>query len=824
MGIIGITGDGADELRRILHGTGYSMGRARVIGSGGITSVRILQIVMDMERYVFLYGEVTVQSDVAHGHLEGNRIVGNGGLIQGVPSGESVILHRILCRMEFHRHSLAVIIFFCLGNGGSTRGSGSLVSIGNGVLVPLMELVHSKLTVGTHFTGGYGIHRAGNAGYGSTRHGCIQCESFVHAGSGGYGSIGGTGAVHGFLNGIGTVQILYVVDGLIGDAGVGSKITDQFHITVRHRKAALICCDCGIGGLPSGKGISGIGEIGGDGHVGTEIHAGLAGRCGCARIVAGDFIGYVVLVGGKGAVKYDILLRHRIRSVGSHTHVGGGPAAKGIAGDQRNRTDHALLTACQAIIGSVRYRLIRYGIGILITNGVCLDVGRLYRGHLCTCGVQQIGRAVVGGDLTALHHGGVGIDHIVIGGCVDHNDQSGTVIVLAVLGAGGIGHVVFVVVEAVYLYRLALHSAAQTGVGNCLGPSPGAVRILHTVGFVQRYGLRTVGNSEESGHSIHDLRGLTQLDGGRFDVLCDCLEDHRQRLGAGGYQIVSGGGVSVRAGGIQIGRVGIVAGYVMEEFIQLGGGVVHIRLRSHADGIYLRRLLDALGNIDSRIGNVVIKAAGVIGLTVGEYQHNLIALCGARIVGSQNHLCQSQTVIDGGSAAGCQCVYRREQCLVTVAVCYRQVLHYFGIVVVVVVLVITFSKGRTAAVIAVIREFYNSDAMLKRFDLCIGQVLQLALCGNFRILLVGGFDKGIHRRLQRIDMSNIGSARVLPIELHHRIAELAGFAGIITQARIHVYGPVIRVVIPVIVVITAVRALPCEFHVMRAASVPILIL
>ena len=253
----------------------------------------------------------------------------------------------------------------------------------------------------------------------------------------------------------------------------------------------------------------------------------------------------------------------------------------------------------------------------------------------------------------------------------------------------------------------------------------------------------------------------------------------------------------------------------MEEFIQIGGGVGHIRIRGHADGIYLRGLLDILRQIDGRIGHGGVKAIAVVRLTVGEYQHNLIALCGARIVGIQNHLCQSQAVVDGGGAAGSQRIYCGNQCFMTVTVCDGQILNYFGIVVIGAVLMVTLGKGCAAAVIAVIGKLHHSDAVLKRCDLRIGQVVQMTCRRNFRILLVGGFDKGIHRRLQRIDMSNIGSARVLPIELHHRIAELAGFAGIITQARIHVYGPVIRVVIPVIVVITAVRALPCEFHVMR---------
>ena len=814
IGIVGVAGNGADEFRRIFHRAGYLIGGTRIVGGSGIASVCVLQIVMDMERYVFLNGEDTVQGDVTERHSELCGVIGDGGLIQGVPSGKGLVKNLLLLRVRSNRYLFAVVVFLCQRQSGSRSGNRALIGVSHRVLVAGMELMQGELSVRRNFAGGYCVHGTGNAGYGSTHHGCIQGKSFVHTGSGSHGGIGGAGAVYRFLNGIGAVQILDIMNGLVGDTGVGSEVTDQFHVLIGHGEGCLIRRDGGIGGLPAGEGVAGIGEIGSDGHVGTEIHTCQTCGSGCARVIAGDLIRYVVFVGRERAGEYNILLRHCILA-GIQRHVGGGPAVERITGDHGSIRDHGLLTACQTVQSLVCNRVLGSGIRVLIHNGIGLNIGRFHAGNSHTCGVQQIGGAVVGADLAVLDQGGVGIDHAVIGSGIDLHNQCRTVVVTAVSGTGSIGNVVIVVVKAVYFHRLALHGAAQAGVFNSLRPAPGTVAVLHAIGSIQSHGVGAAGNGEEGGHGVHDLRRLTQLNGGRLDLLRDGLEDHRKGFGAGGYQIVSGCGVSARAGGIQIGRVGIVAGYVMEEFIQIGGGVIHIRIRGHADRIYLRGLLDILRQIDGRIGHGGVKAIAVVRLTVGEHQHNLIALCGARIVGIQNHLCQSQAVVDGGGAAGSQRIYCGNQCFMTVTVCDGQILNYFGIVVVVFVLVVALRKGRTAAVITVIRKLHHSDAVLKRFDLRIGQVVQMTGRRNFRILLVSGFNKGIHRRFQRIDIIDRHVSCILTVELHYGMAELAGFAGIITQARIHVYSLVIRAIVIIVVILAAVLAVPLYCHIVR---------
>ena len=771
---------------------------------------------VDVEGHVLLESEDTVQGDVAYRHRELRHLIGNGSLVQGVPSGEGLVKDCILRRVGFYGDSLAVVVFFGNRQGRSRAGDGSLVRVGNGILVAGMELVHRELTVGTHFTGGYGIHGAADTGYRRAHNGGIQSKAFVHTDGGRNGRIGGAGAVYGFSDGIGAVQILHVMDRLIGNAGVGGEVAEQLNVPIGHCKGSLIRRDRGIGGLPSGEGVAGIGKIGSHGYVGAESHIAQAGRCRGTRIVSGDRISHVMLVRGKRALEYDILLGHGIAAVGGYAYVGSSPAAEGVAVNHGNIVAHRGFAAGQTVLRPERHRLFGDGIGILIGNGIGLNVGGIHGSNRHTCGIQKIRGTVVGRNLAVLNQGGMGVDHIIIGGSVDLDDQGRSVIIPAVLRAGRIGNVVFVIVEAVHLHRLSLHGAAQSGVRDRLGPAPATVCILHAVRFVQRYGIRTVGDGEEGGHGIHHLCRLTQLNGGRLDLLSDGLENHLQGFGGAGHHIVTGRGIPICSGGCQVGGVGIVAGYVVEKFIQIGGGVVYVCIRSHADGIHLRGLLDILGQVDRRIGNAGIKTVVVVGFAVGEHQHHLIALCGSCVGGSQYHLRQGEAVVNGGGAAGSQRVYRRDQRLVTGTVGYRQILDYLGIVIAGSVLVVAFRHGGGSSVVAVGGKLNNGNAVLERFKR--SSLQSRIFLGDLGVLLMGSFNKSINRRLQCLHTGNGGGdvgGYLLGIELHHAIIVTAVGIQIVAQLGIHVYSPVVFIRIGIIVAVIRVRIYTAHADVMR---------
>ena len=810
IGIVGVAGNGADEFRRIFHRAGYLIGGTRIVGGSGIASVCVLQIVMDMERYVFLNGEDTVQGDVTERHSELCGVIGDGGLIQGVPSGKGLVKNLLLLRVRSNRYLFAVVVFLCQRQSGSRSGNRSLIGVSHRVLVAGMELMQGELSVRRNFAGGYGVHGTGNAGYGSTHHGCIQGKSFVHTGSGSHGGIGGAGAVYRFLNGIGAVQILDIMNGLVGDTGVGSEVTDQFHVLIGHGEGCLIRRDGGIGGLPAGEGVAGIGEIGSDGHVGTEIHTCQTCGSGCARVIAGDLIRYVVFVGRERAGEYNILLRHCILA-GIQRHVGGGPAVERIAGDHGSIRDHGLLTACQTVQSLVCNRVLGSGIGVLIHNGIGLNIGRFHAGNSHTCGVQQIGGAVVGDDLAVLDQGGVGIDHAVIGSGIDLHNQCRAVVVTAIFGTGSIGDVVFVVVKAVYFHRLALHSATQAGIFNSLRPAPGTVAVLHAIRGIQRHGVGAAGNGEEGGHGVHDLRRLTQLNGGRLDVLCDCLEHRGQRRGVGGHHIISSSRIAVAAGGRQIRGVRIVAGNIVEEFIQIGGGITYIAVFGYADGIHLGSFFDDFCSAYSIVGHIGIKLVSMGGHAVGEHQHNLVSLSNACVGGLQHLLSQNHTTVDSGSTDSTQAVHRLDQFCMAGAVHNGQILYNLGVVVfvsvAVIVKIVAFLHGGGSAGILIARKFYDGNTVLVCFQLRTAQ--SGIFSGNLHVLLVRALDEVIHRFFQHIQAGSGYGFRggfIPGIELHHFVCIIFSVGiQIVAKLRIHINRIVVSVSIGIIVTVIAVR-------------------
>ena len=810
--IVGVTRDAA------LVGGGVNRRAGRAVRGVGdirrsrIGAVGVLEIVLDSELDVSLGRELAVERHAADGHHEVYGAVGDGAVLR-MPAGEGVIEHSILrgVRLDGNGCTVHILDRVC-GRVGRAGRYAAVIEVGDLIFVSDVVLVHRELTVSGDLTGRNG---SGNRG--------VQRKALVGSGRGRYILVSRADAGHGLLLREGAVEILRVMDRLVGDSAVCGEVTDQLNIVIGHGEAGVAGRNGGIGRRPAGEGVAGNVEIGRDGDVSAVGHAGLCARCGRTGVVAGDRIGDLVLLCREGAGEDDVLLRHGEDAAGDGD-IARRPAVEAVAREVRD--GGALRDRCagETVIPGVDDGLVGGGIDVLIGYGVCRNIRGLNHRNALTAAVEQVGGAVVGGNIAVCDRAGVGVDHGIVGGRVDRDDQLSAVV--SGVGAAGtriFGDIVLVIVEAVYLDRLSADGVRQTGRSRGRRPAPCAVGIFYAVGRLEGDAVSALRERKVGRHGVDDLSRRTEGDGGGLDLLRDRLEDGRQRRILRGGLVVAAGGIAVVAGGVHVRCVGVVARYIVQELVDVLRCVRCIGALRQTDRIHLcTGELEVVCDRNRRVRDAAVKAAAVVRLAVGEDDHGLVAGCRVGVGRVEYRSCHVQAEVDRRCAAGIKRVHRRRQGGGAGLVDGRQVGNQLGIVVVGIAagaLVVAHGQQIRAIIIGIVCKLHQRDAMQ----------LGAALFQNLAVFLVRGLDEGFDRRLQRVDgVDGIVLARLADVKLHDRIfIMLAGdIARVGIQPRIDINSSIVCAVIAVVIASAAVRAHQGDFTVIgrsRRADVDVIL-